>query len=85
MLYFSNQLINPDKMDYDQYIRVKELKKRYSGLFDEYNSLDNFRQKLNRHILDLISKLIEKESLFEHNSIEQDMSLTEVMECGWFI
>lgn len=85
MLYFSNQPINPDKMDYDQYIRVKEFKKRYSGLFDEYNSLDDFRQKLNRHILDLISKLIEKESLFEHNSIEQDMSLTEVMECGWFI
>lgn len=85
MLYFSNQSINPDKIDYDQYIRVKEFKKRYSGLFAEYNSLDDFRQKINRHILDLISELIQKESLFEHNSIEQDMSLVEIMECGWFI
>ncbi len=85
MLYFSNQPINPDKIDYEQYIRVIEFKKRYSGLFDEYNSLDDFRQKLNRHILNLISELIEKESLFAYKPIEQDMSLTEVMECGWFI
>lgn len=85
MLYFSNQPINPDKIDYEQYVRVKEFKKRYSGLFDEYNSLDDFRQKLNRHILDLMSTLIEKESLFTHNPIDQDMSLAEIMECGWFI
>ncbi len=85
MLYFSNHPINPDKIDYEQYVRVIEFKKRYSGLFCEYNSLDDFRQKLNRHILNLISELIEKESLFAYNPIEQDMSLTEVMECGWFI
>lgn len=85
MLYFSNHPINPDKIDYEQYVRVIEFKKRYSGLFCEYNSLDDFRQKLNRHILNLISELIEKESLFAYKPIEQDMSLTEVMECGWFI
>ena len=85
MLYFSNKPINPDKIDYQQYVRVIEFKKRYSGLFAEYNTLDDFRQKLNRHILDLMSKLIEKEAIFSQHVVEQDMSLTEIMECGWFI
>lgn len=85
MLYFSNKPINPDKIDYQQYVRVIEFKKRYSGLFAEYNTLDDFRQKLNRHILDLMSKLIEKEAILSQHVVEQDMSLTEIMECGWFI
>ena len=85
MLYFSNKPINPDKIDYQQYVRVIEFKKRYSGLFAEYNTLDDFRQKLNRHILDLMSKLIEKEAILSQRVVEQDMSLTEIMECGWFI
>lgn len=85
MLYFSNQPINPDKIEYDQYTKVKEFKKRYSGLFYEYDSLDDFRKKINRHILDLMHTLIEKENLFVHNSNDQDMSLVEIMECGWFI
>lgn len=85
MLYFSNQPINPDKIDYEQYIRVKEFKKRYSGLFDEYNSLDDFRERFNRHILDLMTTLIEKENFSTYSHIDQDMSLAEIMECGWFI
>lgn len=85
MLYFSNKPINPDRIDYQQYIRVIEFKKRYSGLFSEYDSLDDFRKKFNRHMLDLISKLIEKENVYSQSVVEQDMSLTEIMECGWFI
>lgn len=85
MLYFSNKSINPHKIDYQQYIRVIEFKKRYSGLFAEYNTLDDFRQILIRHILDLMSKLIEKEAISSQHVVEQDMSLTEIMECGWFI
>ena len=85
MLYYSNKPINPDKIDYDQYVRVIEFKKRYAGLFDEYNSLDDFRLKLNRHILDLMTKLIERERRISQNEIEQSISLTEIMECGWFI
>lgn len=85
MLYFSHQPIDPTKIDYKQYARVNKFKKRYRGFFAEYNSLDDFRQQFNRHIQGLISELTKKESLFEHNSIGQNMSLAEIMECGWFI
>ena len=85
MLYFSNKPINPDKIDYQQYTRVMEFKERYSGLFDEYGTLDDFREKLNRHILGLMSKLIENETGFMQTIVEQEISLTEIMECGWFI
>ena len=85
MLYFSNKPINPDKINHEQYIRVMEFKKRYSGLFHEYNTVEDFKKTFNRHILDLISKLSIKEASSIGINVEQELSLSEILEIGWFV
>lgn len=85
MLYFSNKPIKPNMINHEQYSRVLDFKERYSGLFAEYGSLDEFRQTLNRNILSVITKLIERETAVSQNIIIQNFTLSEIMECGWFI
>lgn len=85
MLYFSNKPIKPNMINHEQYERVLAFRKHYSGLFMEYSSLDEFKQIINRNMLNLIAKLIEKETVFSQNVVVQSFTLAEILECGWFI
>lgn len=50
MVYFSNQPINPDNIDYEQYTKLKQFKEECQsmGLYVTYNSLEDFQEKLRR-------------------------------------
>lgn len=60
MLYFSNKLVIPSRIDHEQYNAVKNLKTEYQakGLTEDFDSLSDFRLKFQRH---LSMKLNEKE------------------------
>ena len=50
MVYFSNQPINPNSIDYEQYLKLKQFKDecQNTGLYETYNSLEDFQEKLRR-------------------------------------
>ncbi|MDC7231871.1 MAG: DUF4062 domain-containing protein [Spirochaetales bacterium] len=58
MLYFSNTPVSPHEIEPDQYQKLtlfKEWCKNHS-LFEEYNSIDDFKEKLSRQLSLLINK-----------------------------
>ncbi|PSL32599.1 DUF4062 domain-containing protein [Dyadobacter jiangsuensis] len=60
LLYFSNKPVNPDTIDAQQHAGVKSLKQEFQprGLSESFNSLDDFKSKLQRQ---LATKLNESE------------------------
>jgi len=52
MLYFSNKPVLPDSIDPEQYKAVKNLKKKYqsNGITKDFDSVDDFRTKFQRHL-----------------------------------
>lgn len=52
MLYFSSAPVRPDSLDEAQYAEVKTFKgsMKERGLYEEYESLDQFREKFARHL-----------------------------------
>ena len=52
MLYFSSQPVRPDSVDAEQYEALKRFRNhcRERGLFEEYENLVEFREKLSRQI-----------------------------------
>lgn len=56
MLYFSNQPVRPDSIDGDQYKAMLEFKQAafQRGLVEEYDSLDQFRDKFARQLTQTI-------------------------------
>jgi hypothetical protein len=52
MLYFSNSPVHPDSVDNAQYQRLKDFKTscQQRGLYDSYDSISQFRDKLYRHL-----------------------------------
>lgn len=56
LLYFSNQPVRPDSIDDRQYRALLDFKEsaKQRGLIEEYESLDQFREKLSRHLAQTI-------------------------------
>lgn len=52
MIYFSDAPVRPDSVDHDQYEKLKEFKKwaMTEGLVQTYESIDDFRMKLQRQL-----------------------------------
>lgn len=52
LLYFSNQPVVPGSIDQDQYDKLVTFKNeiRPKGIYDEYDTIAAFREKLNRHL-----------------------------------
>jgi hypothetical protein len=52
MIYFSEAPVRPDSVDHDQYEKLKEFKKwaMTEGLVQTYESIDDFRMKLQRQV-----------------------------------
>lgn len=56
LLYFSNQPVVPGSIDQDQYAKLVEFKNdiRSRSLYEDYDSLSAFREKLNRHLSKMV-------------------------------
>ena len=57
LLYFSNQPVVPNSIDQVQYAKLVAFKKdiQSRGLYDEYDALPTFREKLNRHFSKMVA------------------------------
>src|SRR5262245_6595574 len=64
MLYFSNQPVRPDSIEETQYRALVEFRKsvRERGLTEDYESLDQFREKLTRQLAQTIIQSFPVES-----------------------
>jgi hypothetical protein len=60
MLYFSQSLVEPDKIDLSQFTSLKAFKEkmRLEGLTESYNGLPDFRQKFSRQLSINIGSLV---------------------------
>lgn len=58
LLYFSNQPVILNSIDQDQYAKLVAFKKdiQSRGLYDEYDALPTFREKLNRHLSKMVAE-----------------------------
>lgn len=67
MIYFSSAPVRPDSIDEGQYAGLKAFKQslREKGLFEEYESLSEFRSKFARH---LAQKIISRFPTVPHSS-----------------
>ncbi|KKL03464.1 hypothetical protein LCGC14_2625910, partial [marine sediment metagenome] len=56
MLYFSNALVAPSSVDQTQYLALLEFKEqcKTEGLIEEYDSLDEFRQRFSRQLQSIV-------------------------------
>jgi len=63
LLYFSTQPVSPESIDSDQYKMVVELKEQMKkkGLFDTYDNLYEFREKLLTHLTRVVRKYTKKD------------------------
>ena len=69
MLYFSNQPVHPDRIDYQQYSRLKEFKEgcESRGLCETYDDIDEFQNKFSRQL----QLKINQDETFIHLSAEE--------------
>lgn len=70
MFFFSNEKIDPSKLDYNQYLRVKEFKKKLSqqGIYVDYLNTQEFEEKLEEkleHFVKEISSSFQSSEKFE--------------------
>lgn len=56
-LYFSNQPVVPGSIDQEQFAKLVDFKKtiQQKGLYEQYDSLPDFREKLNRHLSKMVA------------------------------
>lgn len=73
MLYFSSAPVLPDSVEFEQYQALKKFKEKCksSGLIEEYESQNEFRQKFSRHL----AKMVNSNSYFH---IGREDSIDEV-------
>lgn len=59
LLYFSNAPVMPESVDLEQYKKLKEFKEVCfkEGLVDTYDSVEQLREKLNRHLVNVARDL----------------------------
>lgn len=59
LIYFSNKPISPDNIDYDQYSKVVNLKKRFqsTGIIATYSDLSQFKENVSNHLSQVITDI----------------------------
>lgn len=74
MIYFSSKPISPDNVDQDQYYQVQNFKEwcKNEGLIEEFNSEQEFREKLSRQL----GLTLEKNE-YIRESIDTNMNFSE--------
>lgn len=72
MLYFSQALVDPDKIDISQFTILKNFKEkmRLQGLTESYQNIPDFRQKFSRQLSINVSNIIN--SAIDTKKIEND-------------
>jgi len=63
IVYFSEIPVAPSQIDLEQYERLKAYKERLKkqGLIDEYHTLNEFQEKIARHITKAIYDIVDRE------------------------
>jgi len=89
MLYFSNKDIGPDKIDKDQYDKVKAFKKKYSdkSLYHEFSTDEGFEIDLYEHLVLKVnesdyfkdSSLLNKQDSIKSSDIDSEITIAELM------
>lgn len=66
LFFFGNEKISPDELDFEQFSKVKEFKKKCSskGLYTEFNNKEEFRQLLKQKL-----ELFVKEKISKNDSL----------------
>jgi hypothetical protein len=75
MLYFSSAPVRPDSVDEEQFRSLRSFKKSIqesnNGLYDEYESLGNFKEKLTRQLAQTIIREFPPGSPQDNNRFEE--------------
>ena len=74
MIYFSSQPINPSKINHEQYVAVQSLKDSYrpTGLIEEYENIEQFREKIGQQIQLCIDNNVYIQNLVKGNIARLD-------------
>ena len=81
MLYFSSKKVQPDEIDSEQYLKVKQFKawSKEKGLIEEYSGAKEFREKLVRQLqLNLQQHEYWQRILSEPSQINRDLNRIEL-------
>jgi len=78
MLYFSSAPVILDSVDSDQYKKLTEFKRKcqVEGLVDKYDSISDLREKLFRHLTNVVRSL-HGEPSFTTTNIDEDLRATQ--------
>lgn len=89
MLYFSNKQIGPQKINNEQYEKVKAFKKKYSGksLYHEFSTDEEFENELYDHLVLKVndsdyfkhSSLLGKHDYMKNNNVDSEIAIIELM------
>jgi len=77
MVYFCNKPISPSQIDKEQYTQVQEYweKLQPQGLANRYNSIEDFKERVFRHITSAVQDITRVEK--ERRSAEQEAKITQ--------
>lgn len=77
IVYFSDKETSPSDIDYDQYTRLQEYKQVFNkrGLTNSYKTLEEFRERVSRHITKAVQDIAKEER--ERRAAEQEAKITE--------
>jgi hypothetical protein len=77
MVYFSDKLVSPSQIDREQYEQVQEYwnKLQPTGLANRYKTIEEFREKVSRHITSAVLEITREDK--ERRAAEQEAKLTE--------
>ncbi|WP_066426251.1 hypothetical protein [Anabaena sp. 4-3] len=77
IVYFSDKVVSPSQIDREQYEQVQEYweKLQPTGLANRYNTIEQFRERVFRHITSAVQDITREDK--ERRAAEQEAKLTE--------
>ena len=77
IVYFSDKEISPSDIDHEQYKRLQEYKQVFNrrGLTDSYKTLEEFRERVSRHITKAVQDIAREDR--ERRAAEEEAKITE--------
>ncbi|MEJ6486337.1 hypothetical protein N0Y54_34620 [Nostoc punctiforme UO1] len=77
IVYFSDKEVSPSKIDQEQYRQVQEYWNQLqpTGLANRYNSIDDFKERVFRHITSAVQEIAREDKA--RRAAEQEAKLTE--------
>jgi hypothetical protein len=82
IVYFSDRSAPPSKIDGQQYDRLKNYRQELNkiGLTDAYKEIEEFREKVNRHIVKSIQDISKDESAEKIVAEKSEITTTKIIE-----